>query len=377
MLDRIRRSTTLQRMARSIHPANVKRAVLDRAFPYTFTSCEKAFGDRFLRGTPFCESQRVNSPPPEPAGNSTTLDIPQRRCLFLQDGHVWPAHAMATGRHGLVPIESGFDLSRMESIRRSGTLSHYPILESRSDAVVAIECGVWWMNYYHAMIEALPRVWALHFGECRDIASIEVLVSRLTSPGWRAMLEAMLPANARVRAVPVESLVRCGTVIVSPCLPVFEAGFLPPAYVEFFRATMSALHGFPRFRSSTRIYVSRSRALMRRVANEDEVMKMLETRGFQFIHLEDMSFADQYAIFSRAEVVVAPHGAGLTNIIYSPPGCVVLDVFPSEPVPYYRWLALSCGHRYAWMRGDRRDKNVASFPLEIEALARKLDEIGG
>lgn len=377
MLDRIRRSTTLRGFARSIHPSNLRRAALDRLFPYTFTSCEEAFGKGCVRGASFCEGQTITSAPPDPRDDSATLSIPERSCLFVHGGDVWPAHSMVSNHRGLVPIESGFDLERMKATRRSGTMSHYRIHESDADAVVAIECGAWWMNYYHSLIEAIPRVWALHFGECRSIGRIEVLVSRLATPGWMAILEAMLPPNAALRAVPVESRIRCGTTIVSPCLSLFEAGALPAAYLGFFRARMAAHFGPSTTRRPERIYISRSRAAMRRVENESEVMSMLEARGFRWVDLDGMPHSEQFSIFSRAAVVVGPHGAGFTNIIHSPPGCVVLDVFPSTPIPYFRWLSASCGHRYSWMRGEYPDKNVERFHVDVGALARRIDELDG
>jgi capsular polysaccharide biosynthesis protein len=78
-------------------------------------------------------------------------------------------------------------------------------------------------------------------------------------------------------------------------------------------------------------------------------------------------------MFSRAEAIVAPHGAGLTNLVYSPPGCLVLDVFPSHPIPYYRWLAQSCGHHYSWMAGHHHDKNVVEFRVDVDELSRRID----
>jgi len=52
--------------------------------------------------------------------------------------------------------------------------------------------------------------------------------------------------------------------------------------------------------------------LTRRIINEHEVIEALATFGFVAYALEEMSFSEQVRLFSQAEMVVAPHGAGLT-----------------------------------------------------------------
>ena len=69
---------------------------------------------------------------------------------------------------------------------------------------------------------------------------------------------------------------------------------------------------------------------MRRVLNEDELQPVLERNGFATIVLEDLSVAEQIAAFRAAEIIVSPHGAGLTNLIFSRPGIRILEVFPQN-----------------------------------------------
>lgn len=75
-----------------------------------------------------------------------------------------------------------------------------------------------------------------------------------------------------------------------------------------------------------RIYISRARAPKRRISNEAAILNVLEEFGFQTIHAEDFSFAQQVEMFSRARYVVSNHGAGLTNIMFMPPRGNVLEL---------------------------------------------------
>ena len=66
------------------------------------------------------------------------------------------------------------------------------------------------------------------------------------------------------------------------------------------------------------IYISRRHATKRRIVNEDEVRQVLSRFGFQTINAEELSFAQQVQISSRARCIVSNHGAGLTNMLFMP-----------------------------------------------------------
>jgi hypothetical protein len=98
------------------------------------------------------------------------------------------------------------------------------------------------------------------------------------------------------------------------------------------------------YRTPRRIYISRAKTRMRRVINEGELQPILERNGFETIVLEDLSVAEQIAAFRTAEVIVSPHGAGLTNMIFSRPGIRILEIFPQNglhPSAFMRLATLS------------------------------------
>lgn len=81
-----------------------------------------------------------------------------------------------------------------------------------------------------------------------------------------------------------------------------------------------------------RLYVSRNKASFRRLVNEQELLGILEDLGFENVFLEDYTVAEQAKLFSEASCVVAPHGAGLTNIVFCQEGTKVIELFAP------RWL---------------------------------------
>ena len=56
---------------------------------------------------------------------------------------------------------------------------------------------------------------------------------------------------------------------------------------------------------------------MRRLINEEELLEVLEKYNFQNYFFEEMTMEEQIDLFSDAEIVIGPHGAGFANILFS------------------------------------------------------------
>ena len=54
---------------------------------------------------------------------------------------------------------------------------------------------------------------------------------------------------------------------------------------------------------------------------------MLINLGFEIIYAEELKFSEQVDLFSEASFVVAPHGAGLTNICFMEKGTRLVEIF--------------------------------------------------
>jgi capsular polysaccharide biosynthesis protein len=100
-----------------------------------------------------------------------------------------------------------------------------------------------------------------------------------------------------------------------------------------------------------RLYICRSGAQRRRVVNEAEVVAYLQTLGFQCLQAERLSLHEQIRLFADAKVIVAPHGAGLTNMLFAREAVIVEIINPAYfNLCYYR-LANVLGHTYWYLLG--------------------------
>jgi capsular polysaccharide biosynthesis protein len=96
-----------------------------------------------------------------------------------------------------------------------------------------------------------------------------------------------------------------------------------------------------------RLYIDRRAAPNRVLANENEVIAALARFGVVPVALEGRTLESQAALFADAELIVAPHGAGLANIVFAPRDCRVVELLPNAYANWcFRRLAAACGLAY-------------------------------
>jgi capsular polysaccharide biosynthesis protein len=109
---------------------------------------------------------------------------------------------------------------------------------------------------------------------------------------------------------------------------------VPAVYLRAFRDRLLA--GRPPSRPRRRICIRRRS--LRALANAQVVESFLSRNDFEFHELEDMPAADQIAMFQDAEFIVAPHGAGLANLLFCASGTKVLELSPDYEFRPFFWL---------------------------------------
>ena len=121
--------------------------------------------------------------------------------------------------------------------------------------------------------------------------------------------------------------------------------------------------------TSKRVYISRNDARQRKVTNETELMSILNQFGFEKYQLTQLSILDQVALFSNADLVVAPHGAGLTNILYSQ-DLSVIELFGNPETnikigPHYCLLSNTLNFNYRYIICGSNDENITVNPTSV------------
>lgn len=79
-----------------------------------------------------------------------------------------------------------------------------------------------------------------------------------------------------------------------------------------------------------RIFISRQSCTTRQLPMDPTLTKGLIDLGFSLYTLEQMTVQDQIQLFHSAEMVVGPHGAGLSWITFCEKGTFILEICPEE-----------------------------------------------
>jgi hypothetical protein len=127
---------------------------------------------------------------------------------------------------------------------------------------------------------------------------------------------------------------------------------------------------------SPHIFISRRKALGRRIFNEDEVINALTPLGFSVYLLEEMSYAEQVQLFSQAKVIIAPHGAGLTNLIFAD-NPIIIELFGAYVGREFANLSRSLGFKYGCLgcaspRGEMRQHD-GDMIVDVNQLLKLLE----
>jgi hypothetical protein len=118
------------------------------------------------------------------------------------------------------------------------------------------------------------------------------------------------------------------------------------------------------------LYVSRSQSRCRRVVNEGELLAEMSAENFKKVHCEDLSIKEQISLFWNARWVLAPHGAGLTNIMFCRSGTGVGEVHYAETVynDHYWMLAQQLGLRHSHLGAKKLDLPDGQYDLEADVV---------
>lgn len=128
-----------------------------------------------------------------------------------------------------------------------------------------------------------------------------------------------------------------------------------------------------------KIYVSRSRAKIRRLVNEELLYSWLKINDFEIVFFEDMLFQDQVKLTAEAKIIVGVHGANLTNILFMLPKTKLIELIneSNKNLAYYK-LATYCDIDYYCLPCQNLGAsatNDSDFSVDINELTSLLEKV--
>ncbi|MDZ7731074.1 MAG: glycosyltransferase family 61 protein [Natrialbaceae archaeon] len=219
-------------------------------------------------------------------------------------------------------------------------------------------------NYYHWIVETVPKVRYLRAFEEKTGERVTVLVPSNAPPFVTETLDLLGWPRSRIR-VATKSAYDVSRLVV-PSFPERRAGDFEWLRHEILERAPETIP-----ESGDNVYVSRATAVERRVVNEDEVMDVLSRFGFSCYRLEERSLEDNARLFADADAVVGPHGAGLTDIVFAD-DCTLVELFGDKVKQPYRKLAATVGVQYEPMYCQAESTDII---VDTDVLASTVESI--
>ena len=215
--------------------------------------------------------------------------------------------------------------------------------------------------YYHLLTDHLPALFMLGKLDWGLEDNTKLLIPGPMTDVQKFFIPKLCPEQVEICEIKSERLYRLDQYLYVSYLSQRSVGCLPPYYLDHFLQLFAPSR--PR-QKNKRIYISRAKSKRRRILNEKELVAGLAKYGFVSYVLEEMSVEQQISLFYDAEMVVAPHGAGLVNLLFSDK-TKLLELFPGPLLrPHYYFICKSLNHNYHYLCA--REKNRFPFLADFD-----------
>jgi len=310
-----------------------------------------------------------------------------------------PASFVAVLKNGRVCGQTAFVLTAnyklLRDVSLEFTVKHLNLMRKRKAynmwrsrkfkyvrETVAVLCFCSAHNYYHWMMDVLPRIELLRLSGIQidkyvmnrqSILPFQDETLAVLGIPRDKIIDSRVDMQARKLVVPsliTRYIFKWGTYVRPDVIPKWACEFLRNQFLHPSDTDPSDPNEY--------IYISRENAIYRRVINEEEILDRLSTFGFKKVNLESMTVAEQIELFSRAKVIIAPHGAGLVNLVFCKPGTKVIELFAPNYMPSYYWMIsnhVQLDYYYLVNKGQT-NRSSSDFAVNIDRLLEMVQYVG-
>lgn len=203
---------------------------------------------------------------------------------------------------------------------------------SRINGIVGVVAGNGGQGYFHWLYDIFPKLFLLGqsklYWDRLVVGHYEAKFVQECIGYYGIPIEKILPATQRTHYE--------ADILLASSLP-GNTGNPPSWVIDFLRDVLLRKATKSTKNSSRKIYISRKDATYRFLLNEAEIEQYLQLHGFQTVILSTLTLSQQTEIFRNADVIVAPHGAGLSNIAFCNPGAILIELFSSRYINVCYW----------------------------------------
>jgi hypothetical protein len=219
----------------------------------------------------------------------------------------------------------------------------------------------WAHNWHHWLLDSLTRLMLI--ADWPELSSLPVIVpAGLTEPQADS-LRLLGIDESRWRRLS-DGAHEIDTLVIP------QPGNFAPEILQKLRDAFRVATGS----GATRLYVSRNDATSRRVVNEAEVLAALKPYHVRRVTLTGLSLPEQQALFADADFIIGPHGAGLTNSVFSRSDTHLIELHPHDQANgCFRLTTAAWGQSHTFLTGPVVSAETRDFTLDPDAVCRAID----
>jgi capsular polysaccharide biosynthesis protein len=273
-------------------------------------------------------------------------------------------------------------------------LSFYKKKIKRKVITIEDQCVVinhsWYQNYYHWMIEIVPRLYLI-----KDELSNKKLI--LNSNLSKFQIDTLEKFNFKeIVFINDDELARCKSITFTSFPNFYSNRFIQiekkkiklielnlnnsimNQMKDWFIANNSLIVNSLEIKNK-KIYISRKKAAYRKILNEEILEKLLFKNEFVKVYLEELSFDQQVQLLNTTSIAVSIHGAGLTNILFMKQKTHIINLISENHHEFcYHTLASLCHVNYTHINCKGTNKKNPAYNdiiIDIETIKLTLNSI--
>jgi capsular polysaccharide biosynthesis protein len=221
-------------------------------------------------------------------------------------------------------------------------------------------------NYTHWTTDILPRLALLE----KTGAKYDWLIAPQDAGFEREMLRLLGITNI----ISDPDIIVEADELLAPSMTSKPMGRYAPWPCQWLREKFLPMAPRPSGERPKRLYISRERARVRHVLNEQLLIEAIKPFGFVPICFEDMSFLEGAALMRDAEAVISPHGSGNVNFVFCSPATPVIEIFDPGYVAVTNWhIADNVGLRYGYSLGE--GKSLDNHMYTRKDITARIDDV--
>ncbi|SDA35269.1 Protein of unknown function [Methylobacterium sp. UNC378MF] len=332
-----------------------------------------------------------------------TLDAPPRYLAFFKDCLAFPRSNVVLHGHrliydlaahplsGLADIKDGVNPGQiMTAVWGPGRALVEAPAEIREIDAGLMLFGFQSRQYGHWLLEFVPRM--LCFNDTACPSGLPICVDAEMPDSHRQIIALMderdraivtlPPVATRFRELGMAPVPAFFPFDTRPEFPIYDAIWPQDILAAVRRRILERLaaDGLDLRRTGRRIILSRRGFTQRRLVNEADIIEALQPHGFEVVHPEQLTFAEQVAIYHSADIIIGSASSALINCIFCRPDARVVALTHESSAFYFRGFTSfveSSGARLLFVRGATEQAEGihpmhANYFVSLDQVSRAL-----